>query len=98
MLPSALKVLLGACAFLDLASLGTAQQYVGENITTTLPLVPGSEITYFNIKDSKSRNTTLINYVSLNSKSQRPDPKSLKRAVIVVHGLNRDPGTYMSNM
>ncbi|EOD44816.1 putative carbohydrate-binding wsc protein [Neofusicoccum parvum UCRNP2] len=98
MVLSPLKALLSAQALLSIASLSNAQQYVGATINTGLPAVPGSEITYFNIKDANNKNTTLINYMSLNSTSQRPNPKLLKRAVIVIHGLNRDPGTYMSNM
>ncbi|KAL0260501.1 hypothetical protein SLS55_004190 [Diplodia seriata] len=98
MLFSPLKGLLSAQLLFGIAELSNAQQYAGENITTSLPVVPGAEITYFNIKDTNRKNTTLINYMSLNSTGQRPDPRALKRAVIVVHGLNRDPNTYMSNM
>ncbi|KAL1648097.1 hypothetical protein SLS58_002424 [Diplodia intermedia] len=98
MLFSPLRGLLSAQLLFGIAELSNAQQYAGENITTSLPVVPGAEITYFNIKDANRKNTTLINYMSLNSTGQRLDPRALKRAVIVVHGLNRDPNTYMSNM
>lgn len=98
MLFSPLKGLLSAQVFFSIASLSNAQQWAGDNITTSLPVVPGAEIAYFNIKDANKKNTTLLNYMSLNSNGKRLDPKALKRAVIVVHGLNRDPNTYMSNM
>ncbi|KAK8172020.1 WSC domain-containing protein [Phyllosticta citrichinensis] len=93
------KVLLSAQALFGFAAVGNAQQYAGSNISSTLPLVPGTELAFFNIKSPKSQNTTLINYASLNSTNNgRPDPKKLKRAVIVLHGLNRDPQTYISQM
>ncbi|KAK7562923.1 WSC domain-containing protein [Phyllosticta citricarpa] len=94
-----LKVLLSAQSLFGFAAVGNAQQYAGPNISSTLPLVPGTELAFFNIKSPKSQNTTLINYASLNSTNNgRPDPKKLKRAVIVLHGLNRDPQTYISQM
>ncbi|KAK7531737.1 uncharacterized protein J3D65DRAFT_559602, partial [Phyllosticta citribraziliensis] len=93
------KVLLSAQALFGFAAVGNAQQYAGSNISSTLPLVPGTELAFFNIKSPKSQNTTLINYASLNSTNNgRPDPKKLKRAVIVLHGLNRDPQTYISQI
>lgn len=87
---------LGACLF-DCIS---AQQYAGDAINTTLPSVPGSEITYFRINDpsGNNKNLTLVNYYSHGKSNQRLVESKVQRAVVIVHGLNRDPGTYMSNM
>ena len=83
---------------LTLATIAVAQNYVGTPINNSLPFVPGSEITYFNVITSSGLNTTLTNYMSFNSSGKRPDPTKIERAVIIVHGLQRDPGTYMSNV
>ena len=86
------------------ATVASAQQYAGEVIDTNLPNVPGAEIAYFKIpgvQDSnskKSANLTLINYMSYGSNGKRLVESNVQRAVIIVHGLNRDPGTYESNM
>ncbi|KAK8257222.1 WSC domain-containing protein [Phyllosticta capitalensis] len=93
------SALLSAQALSSLVSFSNAQQYVGSNFSSTLPGVPGTEVTFFNIKSPNNKNTTLINYASLNAANNgRPDPKKLRRAVIVIHGLNRDPQTYISQM
>ncbi|TIA57408.1 hypothetical protein D6C77_06205 [Aureobasidium pullulans] len=79
----------------------SAQQYLGDVITNvTYPGVPGSELVYFRVKDpaGKNNNLTLVNYQSLGSNGKRIVPSKIKRAVIIVHGLNRDAATYMSNM
>ncbi|KAM0714477.1 hypothetical protein Q7P37_010264 [Cladosporium fusiforme] len=76
----------------------SSQQYVGEVIDTTLPNVPGSEITFFNIPRKGTQKHTLINYYSHGKDGKRLVESKVQRAVIVVHGLNRDPGTYQSNM
>jgi len=89
-----------------LTGLTSAQQYAGEVINTTLPILPGSEIAFFKIPgvyDSKklqgsTPNLTLINYYSHGSNGKRLVESNIQRAVIVIHGLNRDPGTYQSNM
>ena len=77
-----------------------AQQYTGDVIPNSLPGVPGSELLYFRITDPKGKNNnlTLINYQNLQLDGSRLVPSKLQRAVIIIHGLNRDPGTYMSNM
>ena len=86
------------------ATVASAQQYAGEVIDTNLPNVPGAEIAYFKIpgvQDSNSKkaaNLTLINYMSYGSNGKRLVESNVQRAVIIVHGLNRDPGTYESNM
>ncbi|KAG2165383.1 hypothetical protein JADG_005122 [Aureobasidium aubasidani] len=79
----------------------SAQQFLGDVIpNVTYPGVPGSELVYFRVKDpaGKNNNLTLVNYQSLGSNGKRIVPSKIKRAVIIVHGLNRDAGTYMSNM
>jgi hypothetical protein len=61
-----------------------------------VPLIGGAELSYFNIKDPSGTNDvklTFTNYMSLNKKKERVDGPNVKRAVIVIHGLNRDPGT-----
>ena len=77
-----------------------AQQYAGDAIPNSLPTVPGSEITYFRVKDpsGKNKNLTLINYYSHQTNDQRIVESQINRAVVIIHGLNRDPGTYESNM
>lgn len=80
------------------------QQYAGEVIDTSLPTVPGSEIAFFKIpgvmdsNKKKAANSTLINYYSHGSNDKRLIESRVQRAVIIIHGLNRDPGTYESNM
>ncbi|KAF2239090.1 hypothetical protein EV356DRAFT_523854 [Viridothelium virens] len=81
-----------------LTGLVSAQNYVGTQINNSLPFVPGSEITYFNVISSSGLNLTLTNYMSLNSSGKRFDPTKIQRAVIIIHGLQRDPGTYMANI
>jgi hypothetical protein len=78
-----------------------AQQYLGDIIpNATYPGVPGSELVYFRVKDPAgvNNNLTLVNYQSFGSNGKRIDGSKVKRAVIIIHGLNRDPGTYMSNV
>lgn len=85
-----------------LIQLVAAQQYAGDTIPNSLPSVPGSEIVYFKIKEPngkipKAYNLTLTNYQSLQGNGQRVVPSQVQRAVIIIHGLQRDPGTYMAN-
>lgn len=86
------------------AASASSQQYAGEVIDTSLPNVPGSEIAFFKIpgvmdsNKKKAANLTLINYMSHGSDGKRLVESKVQRAVIIVHGLNRDPGTYESNM
>ena len=77
-----------------------AQQYAGDVIPNKLPTVPGSEITFFRVNDpaGKNNNLTLTNYYSHQDNGKRIAESQIKRAVVIVHGLNRDPGTYESNM
>ncbi|USW48743.1 Putative carbohydrate-binding WSC, PAN/Apple domain, alpha/Beta hydrolase [Septoria linicola] len=87
-------------ASLSLSPLSNAQQYAGDVITTNLPDVPGAEVTFFKIADvtKQNNNLTLINYYSHGIGNKRLVESKVQRAVIMIHGLNRDPGTYMSNM
>lgn len=86
------------------AAVALAQQYAGEVIDTSLPNVPGAEIAFFKIpgvldsSKNKAANLTLINYHSRGSDGKRLVGSKVQRAVLVIHGLNRDPGTYQSNM
>jgi len=86
-----------------LLQLVLAQQYAGDVIQNSLPSVPGSELVYFKIKEPtgktpKAYNLTLTNYQSLQTNGQRIVPSQMQRAVIIIHGLDRDPGTYISNV
>jgi len=78
----------------------SGQQFAGDVIPNNLPTVGNSEIAFWRIKDpaGKAKRLTLINYFSMTSKNVRLDPTRVKRAVIFVHGLNRDPSTYMSQL
>lgn len=77
-----------------------AQQYAGDVIPNSLPSVPGAEIAYFRINDpsGKNNNLTLINYYAHQLNGNRVVESDIKRAVVIIHGLNRDPGTYAANM
>ena len=75
-----------------------AQQFQGSVIPNSLPTVPGSELTFWNIPDANNKSTTLINYSSLTTSGARLTPSNIKRVVIFIHGLQRDGSTYMSNM
>nr|POE72737.1 hypothetical protein CFP56_30676 [Quercus suber] len=82
------------------ATLISAQQFMGNAVDNSLPVVPGAEVTYWKIKDTSKRNInmTLINYQNFGKNNKRQVPANIQRAVIFIHGLNRDPGTYESNM
>lgn len=92
-----IKALLFATALVQPAF---AQQYAGDTIPNSLPSVPGSELVYFKIQDpaGKNQHLTLTNYYSKQANGAQLDPIQVQRAVIVIHGLNRDPGTYMANV
>jgi len=92
------SLILLCIVFASLPPSTSAQQYAGDVIPNSLPLTPGSELTYFRINDpaGKNNNLTLINYYSLQQDQSRLAPTQLQRAVVIIHGLNQDPGTYMS--
>lgn len=89
---------------IPISTLVLAQQYAGDPIDTHLPSVSGSEIAFFKIpgvldsNKKKPANLTLINYYSHGSDGKRLVESKVQRAVIIIHGLNRDPGTYEANM
>lgn len=85
-------------SFLSFISLSLAQQYAGDNINNTLPAVAGSELAFFKIHDSNNQTATLLNYYSLASNGAQINPANVKRAVIVIHGLLRDPYLYINNL
>lgn len=90
------------CALLSLFLMSApsfAQQFVGSVVENSMPSVPGSELTYFNIVQKGYKDTTIINYSSLaQPTNNRLNPADIQRAIIFVHGLNRDPQTYIANM
>lgn len=83
---------------LAISWLASGQQFMGDVIPNTLPTVPGSELAYWRTTDKKNRQFTLTNYFSQDGHGNRLTTSNVKRAVVVIHGLNRDPQTYMSNM
>lgn len=82
------------------ASLAAAQQYEGEVIPGTLPMVDNAEVAFWKIKDPSGdgANLTLINYASLDTQGQRPDNSRIQRAVFSIHGLLRDPWNYENDV
>lgn len=86
-------------SLLSFVSFSQAQQYAGDNITNSLPAVAGSELAFFKIRDATTNQTgTLLNYYSLNSSGGRINPSNVKRAVVIIHGLLRDPYLYIANI
>lgn len=87
-----------ALLILSLIAVAAAQQYAGNVIPNSLPKVPGSNITYFLISDpgGPNQDLTLINYYSLQADGSQLDNSQLRRIMIVIHGLDEDPETYMS--
>ncbi|EME82544.1 uncharacterized protein MYCFIDRAFT_78988 [Pseudocercospora fijiensis CIRAD86] len=79
-----------------------AQQYAGDTIISgaNLPPVAGAEVAFFKIFDPTGANEhlTLINYYSLGSDGHRIVEGKVRRAVIVLHGLLRDPWNYENDM
>lgn len=90
--------LVGQALLSCIAPIVSAQQFQGRLIPNSLPTVGGSEIAYWNVIDKKGRNMTLTNYFSLDGNGKRLTTSSVKRAVVIIHGLQRDPGTYMANI
>jgi hypothetical protein len=84
-----------------LFQLASAQQFLGQIIpNVTYPGVPGAELAYFKVTDPSGagNNFTLVNYQSYGRDGKRVVGSNIKRAVIIIHGLNRDAGTYMANV
>ncbi|KAF2231358.1 hypothetical protein EV356DRAFT_579313 [Viridothelium virens] len=77
----------------------SAQQYAGDVIKNSLPTVAGAEVAFFKIKAPNGQsNLTLINYYSHGRNGKRIVESNIQRAVIAVHGLNRDPWTYETEL
>lgn len=72
-----------------------AQQYAGASYNNSLPSVPGAQIAFWNIKDPNNKNATLLTYATAPNGKQQIQ-SNVQRAVIVIHGLQRDPWNYMS--
>ena len=83
---------------LSFISLALAQQYAGDTIPNSLPAVSGAEIAYWKIRNSANKSATLTNYYSLNSTGGRTNPTNVKRAIVIIHGLLRDPYLYIQNI
>lgn len=77
-----------------------AQQYAGDIISAFLPTIAGAEVAFFKIPDTtgENDNLTLINYYSHRSDGSRIVETDIKRAVIVLHGLLRDPWNYETDV
>lgn len=77
-----------------------AQQYAGDIISAFLPTIAGAEVAFFKIPDStgENNNLTLINYYSHRSDGSRIVESDIQRAVIVLHGLLRDPWNYETDV
>ncbi|KAF9015825.1 hypothetical protein BDZ89DRAFT_1141878 [Hymenopellis radicata] len=73
------------------------QQYAGETIPNSLPSAAGAEKAFFNILDSSGHRTTLINHFSFPG-GARQNKTMVQRAVIILHGANRDSNDYFTNI
>ncbi|KAF8868085.1 hypothetical protein CPB85DRAFT_1448932 [Mucidula mucida] len=73
------------------------QQYAGETIPNSLPSAVGAEKAFFNVFDSSGRRTTLINHFSFPG-GARQNKTRVQRAVIILHGANRDSNNYFTNL
>lgn len=86
----------------------TPGQYLGTAINNSLPVThENQEVTFFKVRDPSGENVcadsddsdfSLINYSSLNSTKQRPPNEAIQRAVIVCHGVRRDPQNYHAGL
>lgn len=89
-------------SFLALAAVPftAAQQYAGDVISAFLPTIAGAEVAFFKIPDTtgENGNLTLINYYSHRTDGSRIVESDIKRAVIVLHGLLRDPWNYETDV
>ena len=77
-----------------------AQQYAGDVISANLPTTANAEVAFFKIDDpsGKNNNLTLINYYSHGTDGNRLVESKIQRAVIVLHGLLRDPWNYENDV
>ena len=83
------------------ASLAAAQQYAGDIISGSLPTVANAQVNFWKIANPNgpghNDNLTLVNYENLGTNGQRIVPANIQRAVIVIHGLLRDPWNYQND-
>lgn len=89
-----------AGALLPLLALGaSAQQYAGDTISAYLPTISGAEVAFFKVPDptGANNNLTLINYYAHGTNGGRIVESNIKRAVITLHGLLRDPWNYIND-
>jgi hypothetical protein len=70
-----------------------AQQFAGQKIPNTLAAATGAQIAFFNVKDAKGINGTLINYYSFPG-GKNPNAALVKRAVVVISGRGRNAWDY----
>lgn len=77
-----------------------AQQYAGDVISASLPTIDNAEVAFFKIDDPSGKNDalTLINYYSHGTDGNRIVESKIQRAVIVIHGLLRDPWNYENDV
>jgi hypothetical protein len=77
-----------------------AQQYAGDIISANLPTINNAEVAFFKIDDPSGKNDalTLINYYSHGTDGNRIVESKIQRAVIVLHGLLRDPWNYENDV
>ena len=77
-----------------------AQQYAGDTISANLPTIDNAEVAFFKIDDPSGKNDalTLINYYSHGTDGNRIVESKIQRAVIVLHGLLRDPWNYENDV
>jgi hypothetical protein len=83
-----------------LFSTALAQQYAGDVISANLPTIANAEVAFFKIDDPSGKNDglTLINYYSHGNDGNRIVESNIQRAVIVLHGLLRDPWNYENDV
>ena len=79
-----------------LTAVASAQQFAGDPIQNSLPASPGSEITFFRVRDPSGSGAKLdlINYYSLSHNGQRVQTSAIQRAVVMLFGQNRNAGDY----
>jgi hypothetical protein len=80
------------------SQLARAQQYVGQTIPNSLPGVTDGAVSFFQIIDPNGGpSSTLINYFSAPG-GQQIDTTQVQRAIVVLHGANRDPYNYFNDV
>lgn len=82
------------------ASVAFAQQHEGTTVSGNLPQVDGAEVSFFKIQNPTGGNASLslVNYQSLAANGDRLNNENVKRGIIVVHGLLRDPWNYENDV